>query len=56
MKDNTTGDDIFNEVKALMTKFNLQLQNLWGFSTDGAPAMVGSRPGISSLNKKRIGI
>ena len=34
MKDTTKGDDIFNEVKALMTKFNLQLQNLRGFSTD----------------------
>ena len=55
MKDTTTGD-IFNEVKVLMTKFNLQLQNLRGFSTDGAPAMVGSRAGVSSLIKKRIGI
>ena len=44
MKDTTTGDDIFNEVKALMTKFNLQLQNLRGFSTHGAPAMVGIEP------------
>ena len=54
MKDTTTGDDIFNEVKALMTKFNLQLQNLRGFSTDGAPAMVGSRAGVSSLIKKEL--
>ena len=52
MKDTTTGDDIFNEVKTLMAKFNLQLQNLRGFSTDGAPAMVGSRAGVSSLIKK----
>ena len=52
MKD--TGDDIFNEVKALMTKFNLQLQNLRGFSTDGAPAMVGSRAGVSFLMKKEL--
>ena len=52
MKDTTTGDDIFNEVKALMTKF--QLQNLRGFSTDGAPAMVGSRAGVSSLIKKEL--
>ena len=35
MKDTTTGDDIFNEVKALMTKFNLQLQNLRGFQRMG---------------------
>ena len=54
MKDTTTGDDIFNEVKALMTKFNLQLQNLRGFSTDGAPAMVGSTAGVSSLIKKEL--
>ena len=51
MKDTTTGDDIFNEVKVLMTKFNLQLQNLRGFSTDGTPAMVGSRAGVNSLIK-----
>ena len=56
MKDTTTGDDIFNEVKALMTKFNLQLQNLRGFSTDGAPAMVGSRAGVSSLVGSRAGV
>ena len=54
MKDTNTGDDIFNEVKALTTKFNLQLQNLRGFSTDGAPAMVGSRAGVSSLIKKEL--
>ena len=54
MKDTVTGDDIFNEVKALMTKFNLQLQNLRGFSTDGAPAIVGSRAGVSSLIKKEL--
>ena len=52
MKDTTTGDDIFNEVNALMTKFNLQLQNLYGFSTDGAPAMVGSRAGVTSVGNK----
>ena len=54
MKDTTTGDGIFNVVKALMTKFNLQLQNLRGFSTNGAPAMVGSRAGVSSLIKKEL--
>lgn len=37
-----------------MTKFNLQLQNLRGFSTNGAPAMVGSRAGVSSLIKKEL--
>ena len=56
MKDTTTGDDIFNEVKALITKFNLQLQNLRGFSTDGAPAMVGSRAGVSSFIKKELAL
>ena len=54
MKDTTTGDNVFNEVKALMTKFNLQLQNLRGFSTDGAPTMVGIRAGVSSLIKKEL--
>ena len=54
MKDTTTGDDIFNEVKALMTKFNFQLQNLRGYLMDGAPAMVGSRAGVSSLIKKEL--
>uniref|UniRef100_H2YR08 HAT C-terminal dimerisation domain-containing protein n=1 Tax=Ciona savignyi TaxID=51511 RepID=H2YR08_CIOSA len=41
-------------VKALMTKFNLQLQNISGFSTDGAPAMVGSKAGVTSLIKKEL--
>ena len=35
MKDITTGDDIFNEVKALTTKFNLQHQNFVVFQRMG---------------------
>ena len=35
MKDTTSGDDIFNEVIALITKFNLQLQNFVVFQRMG---------------------
>ena len=34
--------------KILMAKFNLHFEKLHGLSTDGAPAMVGSKVGLTS--------
>ena len=45
MKDTTTGEDVFEEVKTAVEKVGLQWKRLSGISTDGAPAMVGSRSG-----------
>ena len=45
------GEDIFHELKILMAKFNLHFEKLHGISTDGAPAMVGSKVGLTSKIK-----
>ena len=52
MKGKTTGVDIFNAVKNVLVEFNLNLENLFGVTTDGAPAMVGERNGIAALLDK----
>ena len=54
MKDTTTGNDIFEKVKISMTKFNLQFQNLHGLSTDGAPAIVDSTAGVTSILRREL--
>lgn len=54
MKDTTTGEDIFQELKMLMAKFNLSFEKLHGVSTDGAPAMVGSKVGLISKIKSEL--
>ena len=54
MKDTTTGEDIFQELKILMAKFNLHFDKLHGISTDGAPAMVGSKVGLTSKIKTEL--
>ena len=41
MKGRTTGVNIFNAVKNVIEEFNLNLDNMFGVTTEGAPAMVG---------------
>lgn len=43
MKDTTTGEDIFQELKKSMARLNVKFDKLHGISTDGAPAMVGNK-------------
>uniref|UniRef100_A0A0L8FG52 SPIN-DOC-like zinc-finger domain-containing protein n=1 Tax=Octopus bimaculoides TaxID=37653 RepID=A0A0L8FG52_OCTBM len=54
MKDTTTGEDIFEELKMLMARFNLHFKNLDGLSTDGAPAMVGSKADLVSKIRSEL--
>ena len=54
MKGTTTGQDIFDEVKHIMVKFNLSEDKLCGITTDGAPAMIGNHKGFTSLMLKSI--
>ncbi|XP_050334250.1 uncharacterized protein LOC126761867 [Bactrocera neohumeralis] len=49
MKDTTTGQDIYEEVKSCIEKYELQTENLCGLTTDGAPAMTGKRNGFVAL-------
>ena len=54
MKDTTTELDISNEVKRVLTKFNLADDKLSGLTTDGAPAMTGKHKGFVSLMLKSM--
>ena len=54
MKDTITGQDIFNEVKRVFTKFNLADDKLSGLTTDGAPAMTGKHKCFVSLMLKSM--
>jgi hypothetical protein len=46
VKDTVTGEDIFQDIKCLMSKYHLTFDKLRGVSTDGAPAMFGSKIGV----------
>ena len=46
MKSSTTGEDIFNELKAAMNDANLDFNRLIGIATDGAPSMLGTGRGL----------
>ncbi|XP_029638004.1 general transcription factor II-I repeat domain-containing protein 2-like [Octopus sinensis] len=48
MKDTTTGEGIFQELKMLMARFNLHFKNFHDLSTDGVPVMIGSKAGLVS--------
>ncbi|KAI6655305.1 General transcription factor II-I repeat domain-containing protein 2 [Oopsacas minuta] len=52
MKGRTTGVDIFNVVKDVLEEFNLNLDNIFGVATDGAPAMVVKENGFAALLEK----
>lgn len=54
MKDTTTGQDIYEEVKSCIEKYELQTENLCGLTTDGAPAMTGKRNGFVALMRNSI--
>jgi hypothetical protein len=45
----TTGADVCNAVTSWMDSFALDLSRLCGVTTDGAPAMIGSKKGFSTL-------
>ena len=51
IKGRTTGFDIFNAVKNVLEEFNLNLENIFGVTTDGAPAIrVLSRRALEARN------
>ncbi|KAI6652455.1 General transcription factor II-I repeat domain-containing protein 2A-like [Oopsacas minuta] len=54
MKGTTTGQDIFNVVKHVFTKFKLADEKLSGLTTDEALAMTGKHKGFVSLMLKSM--
>ena len=54
LNDTTTGQDIFNAVLACLKEYKLDLAKLVSITTDGAPAMVGSKVGLTSKIKTEL--
>ncbi|XP_017794537.1 PREDICTED: general transcription factor II-I repeat domain-containing protein 2B-like [Habropoda laboriosa] len=51
LKDTTKSRDLLEAVTSALNRFSLQLNNLSGLTTDGAPAMVGKHEGLVKLNE-----
>jgi len=49
LKDTTKARDLFEAVETTLNKFSLNLVNISGIATDGAPAMVGKKEGLTKL-------
>uniref|UniRef100_A0A6P7HAL3 General transcription factor II-I repeat domain-containing protein 2A-like n=1 Tax=Diabrotica virgifera virgifera TaxID=50390 RepID=A0A6P7HAL3_DIAVI len=49
LKDTTKSRDLLEAVQTTLNRFSLQLNNLSGLTTDGAPAMVGTHKGLVKL-------
>ena len=54
LKGTTRGIDIFKAVEQVMDKNGLKWENLSGITTDGAPAMVGKRAGLTALVSDKV--
>jgi hypothetical protein len=52
LKRKTRGEDIYHALKDYASHINLPLQKRVSITTDGAPAMVGSRNGFVGLCRK----
>jgi hypothetical protein len=49
MKGSITGAELYDQVMRFNDKFNLNLRNLQGITTDAAPAMAGEKNGLTAL-------
>src|SRR5277367_463258 len=54
MKGTTTGEDLYAEMKEVLTKLNLSVSKMAGVASDGAPAMTGKNSGVCSLLAKDV--
>lgn len=52
MKGTTKGTDIYKALTSTLNRFGLNLDNLSGVVTDGAPAMTGKNEGVVALIRK----
>src|SRR5258705_7784483 len=52
LKNHTTGEDIYSEVKKLIVSENIPIQNLVGITTDGAPGFIGVDMGFIAICRK----
>ncbi|KAI6652917.1 General transcription factor II-I repeat domain-containing protein 2A-like [Oopsacas minuta] len=54
LKDTTTGENIFQGIMSVIGSLGLNLSNICGGTTDGAPAMIGKVKGAVSLIEKEM--
>ncbi len=54
LKGTTKGMNVFMAVQRVMDRNSLKWENLSGITTDGAPAMVSKRTGLSALVSEKV--
>ena len=54
MEGTTKGTDIYKALTSTLNRFGLNLDNLSGVVTDGAPAMTGKDEGVVALIRKEV--
>ena len=54
LMDTTTGENIFQVIISVISSLGINLSNICGVTTDGAPAMVGKVKGAVSLIEKEM--
>ncbi|KAI6651125.1 General transcription factor II-I repeat domain-containing protein 2-like [Oopsacas minuta] len=54
LKDTTTGENIFQGIMSVVGSLGLNLSNICGVTTDGAPAMIGKVKRAVSLIEKEM--
>ncbi|XP_025422231.1 zinc finger BED domain-containing protein 5-like [Sipha flava] len=53
LTERTTGQNVFDSISSYLDKFNITWDQCVGICTDGAPSMVGSIKGFTTLAKKK---
>lgn len=53
LTERTTGQNVFDSISSYLDKFNITWNECVGICTDGAPSMIGSIKGFTTLAKKK---
>uniref|UniRef100_A0A3P9LAR0 SPIN-DOC-like zinc-finger domain-containing protein n=1 Tax=Oryzias latipes TaxID=8090 RepID=A0A3P9LAR0_ORYLA len=54
LRGTTKGEDLFAAVSRVLDKYNLSWDKMVGITTDGAPAMIGKKAGLTALISQKV--
>uniref|UniRef100_A0A3P9K194 SPIN-DOC-like zinc-finger domain-containing protein n=1 Tax=Oryzias latipes TaxID=8090 RepID=A0A3P9K194_ORYLA len=54
LRGTTKGEDLFAVVSRVVDKYNLSWDKMVGITTDGAPAMIGKKAGLTALISQKV--
>uniref|UniRef100_A0A3P9K523 SPIN-DOC-like zinc-finger domain-containing protein n=1 Tax=Oryzias latipes TaxID=8090 RepID=A0A3P9K523_ORYLA len=54
LRGTTKGEDLFAAVSRVLEKYNLSWDKMVGITTDGAPAMIGKKAGLTALISQKV--